>query len=165
MENRARNFAVQSHGDQKYGDHPYTIHLDAVSEIARPYGETAVVIAYLHDIVEDTIITIDQVTDTFGKLVSDCVAIVTDEPGKSRKERKDKTYKKMADVNGETELALIVKAADRLANMRSCVNNKKQNLFNMYKLEHDIFTQSVYRENLCEEIWKEIRQISTLSLK
>ncbi len=36
---RARAFALEAHGEQKYGDHPYAYHLDAVAAIAAPYGE------------------------------------------------------------------------------------------------------------------------------
>ncbi|MCP3926897.1 MAG: HD domain-containing protein [Desulfobacterales bacterium] len=160
MIDKARKFAILSHGNQKYGDKPYSAHLDAVSEIARDYGEIATVIAFLHDVVEDTSITIEEVEEEFGKLIADCVDILTDEPGKNRKERKAKTYAKMADVEGQNEIALIVKAADRLANMRSCLSNNNNGLFSMYKKEHNIFTESVYRENLCEDIWDEIKQIN-----
>lgn len=29
---KARDFAVQAHADQKYGNHPYSVHLDAVAD-------------------------------------------------------------------------------------------------------------------------------------
>ena len=32
---RARAFAVQAHGDQRYGDEPYVVHLDEVAAIVR----------------------------------------------------------------------------------------------------------------------------------
>ena len=139
MMEEAREFAVRRHGDQKYGDHPYSVHLDAVARISKDYGDTAGTIAYLHDVVEDTDVTVSEIELKFGKLVADCVAILTDEPGKNRKERKSKTYAKMAAVSGETQIALIVKAADRLANMRSCVAANHQRLLSVYKKEHSVF--------------------------
>jgi (p)ppGpp synthase/HD superfamily hydrolase len=84
---------------------------------------------------------------------------VTDEPGETRKERKAKTYKKMAQVSGVTELALLIKAADRLANVRSCVAGKNHRLMNVYKSEYPVFKQSAYRENMCDEIWSELQKI------
>ena len=50
LEREARDYAIAAHGDQKYGEHPYVGHLDAVAEIVRPDGELAVAVAYLHDL-------------------------------------------------------------------------------------------------------------------
>jgi len=159
MKDRAREFAIKCHGDQMYGDLPYAFHLDEVAEIASIYGDDAIVLAYLHDVVEDTDTTLEEIEFLFGTLVSQCVAILTDEPGADRKERKAKTYEKMSKVIGELELALIVKTADRLANFRACVTRNKPDLLSMYKNEHAVFKQSVYRKNLCDPLWQEIEGI------
>jgi guanosine-3',5'-bis(diphosphate) 3'-pyrophosphohydrolase len=159
MKKQAREFAIKRHGEQKYGEHPYFVHLDDVAKIASEYGDHATVVAYLHDVVEDTDTTLEEIESLFGTLTSQCVAILTDEPGSNRKERKSKTYAKMAKVSGELELALIVKTADRLANFRACVVQANQRLLTMYKNEHLLFKQSVYRPNLCEPLWKEIEGI------
>ena len=159
MKEKARNFAIAAHGNQKYGSHPYSVHLDAVAKIARPFGETAEVIAYLHDVVEDTEISTKEVEAQFGKLVADAVAILTDQPGKDREERKSKTYAKMSSVSGETEIALVVKAADRLANMRACVDGNYPKRLAMYKSEHPTFKASAFRPDACNEIWSELETI------
>jgi len=117
------------------------------------------VVAYLHDVVEDTEVTVEQVSAEFGELVASCVAILSDEPGQDRKDRKAKTYKKMAAVSGEQELALIVKALDRLANVRACVLDNHERLLAVYKTEHSVFKQSVYRAGLCESLWDELNRI------
>lgn len=150
---KARSFALQHHGKQQYGSRPYIVHLDAVAELVRQYGETAVVLAYLHDVVEDTDASLQDVEKTFGRLIADGVAVLTDEPGKNRQERKKKTYRKMAQVSGKTEIALVVKAADRLANMRACVADKKEKLLAVYRQEYPIFVQAVYRPRSCDKIW------------
>ncbi len=159
MRIKAREFAIAAHGDQKYGDHPYSVHLDAVASIASRHGETAEVIAYLHDVVEDTSVPLGKIQEEFGQLVADAVSVLTDEPGRNRKERKSKTYKKMANVTGKTQVALVVKAADRLANLRACVADNNQSLLAMYKNEHKVFKESVFRPNFCNEIWEEIEEI------
>ena len=159
MKEKARNFAIAAHGNQKFGIHPYSVHLDAVAKIARPFGETAVAIAYLHDVVEDTEVSTKEVESEFGKLVADAVAILTDQPGKDRKERKSKTYAKMSSVSGETEIALVVKAADRLANMRACVDGNDLKRLAMYKGEHPTFKASAFRSDACNEIWAELETI------
>ncbi|CAK8718709.1 MAG: bifunctional (p)ppGpp synthetase/guanosine-3',5'-bis(diphosphate) 3'-pyrophosphohydrolase [Candidatus Electrothrix sp. AX5] len=162
MITKAREFACKYHGEQKYGEYPYVVHLDAVAEIVQQYGETAVVIAYLHDVVEDTEISFRDVKKEFGSFVADCVAVLTDESGKDRKERKEKTYSKMALICGKTEIALLVKAADRLANMRACLANKKERLLKIYKAEYPVFKEAVCRPGRCEEIWAELAELNTV---
>lgn len=156
MQIQARTFAIQAHGTQKYGDHPYSYHLDAVAALAEPYGQEAVVVAYLHDTVEDTGTKISEIESMFGPKVAACVSLLTDEPGANRKERKAKTYAKLAGVQGENELALLVKTADRLANVRACVKDKKQSLWQIYKEEHPAFKDSAYRAGLCDPLWAEL---------
>ena len=159
---RARKFALKSHGQQKYGNLPYSTHLDAVAKLTKNYDKTAQMIAYLHDVVEDTPTTVQEIKEIFGPLVSECVQILTDEPGKNRKERKEKTYAKMAQVKSEHKLALIVKAADRLANLRCCTKNKNERLLATYKEEQAAFRKAVYRKGLCDEFWQEIEELIAL---
>lgn len=156
---QARSFAIAAHGEQKYGEHPYSYHLDAVAAIAAPYGEEATVVAYLHDTVEDTEATLADVESQFGANVAACVALLTDELGVNRKERKFKTYAKLALVSGPTELALLVKVADRLANVRACVQDRKTGLWELYRSEHLAFRQAAYRPGLCDAQWAELDRL------
>jgi guanosine-3',5'-bis(diphosphate) 3'-pyrophosphohydrolase len=156
MQQQARAFAISAHGEQKYGDRPYSFHLDAVAAIAKPYGEDAVVVAFLHDTVEDTQATIQEVEAKFGPKVAACVSLLTDEPGANRKERKAKTYAKLAEVHGPNELALVVKAADRLANVRACLADRKRAMWELYRSEHPVFKQAAYRVGLSESLWSEL---------
>jgi (p)ppGpp synthase/HD superfamily hydrolase len=152
----ARVFAVKAHGSQRYGEQPYSVHLDAVARIAAPHGEVAQVVAYLHDAVEDTAASLEQVRIEFGELVAECVSLLTDAEGGNRKERKAKTYARLATVSGAAELALIVKAADRLANVRACVAEQNVGLWQMYRGEHAAFRSAAYRAGRCEPIWVEL---------
>jgi len=159
----ARSFAIAAHGDQKYGDQPYLHHLDAVVEILAPYGTEAQIIGYLHDVVEDTPITIAEIKAIFGEFVANCVAIVSDEPGSTRQARKAQTYAKMTQVTGKETLALVVKAADRLANIQACLSAEHASLLAIYKKEHAAFSKAVYRPGICEDIWARINQLITTS--
>ena len=123
------------------------------------YGETAQVISYLHDVVEDTDVSIEDIKVEFGVFIADCISILTDEIGKNRQERKIKTYAKMAKVSGKLELALVVKAADRLANLTACFSDNNIHLLNMYKQEHEVFKSSVQRDGLASDIWQKIDQL------
>lgn len=152
----ARDFAIFAHGNQRYGEKPYVVHLDCVADLLAPYGETAQIIGYLHDVLEDTKITAEQLRTQFGSFIAECVKILSDEPGENRKERKNRTYKKMSLVSTEYELALLVKAADRLANMKASIDSNSQHHLNIYKQEHPEFKAAVFREGLGQSLWQEL---------
>ncbi|MCI5147155.1 MAG: HD domain-containing protein, partial [Candidatus Electrothrix sp. AR3] len=143
MKDKARCFALKHHGKQKYGRYPYAVHLEAVAQIVQEYGDTAITLAYLHDVVEDTEISINDIEQEFGQFIADCIALLSDEAGENRKERKRKTYAKMALVSGKAEIALLVKAADRLANMRACRADKNERLLKIYQAEYPTFKKAV----------------------
>lgn len=152
----ARRFAVAAHGDQKYGALPYACHLDAVAALAAPFGTEAVNVAYLHDVLEDTATAADQLAGTFGDAVARSVGLVTDAPGPNRKTRKSMTYARLAATGAEGDTARIVKAADRLANVRACATSGAANLWRMYRLEHDVFRVGAYRPGLSDSLWDEL---------
>ncbi|HEY2587222.1 MAG TPA: HD domain-containing protein [Tepidisphaeraceae bacterium] len=157
---RARAFAIAAHADQRYGEHPYAHHLDAVAHLLEPYGADAQVIGYLHDVVEDTRVPLDRIRAEFGDIVADCVALVTDAPGPNRAARKALTNAKLSkiDPTGPTRLALIVKAADRLANLRESAKGSAGSKFDMYRREHPAFREAAFRAGLCDGLWEEIEQ-------
>ena len=90
---RARAFAVTKHGRQlrKYSDEPYVAHLDSVVSILRSFGITAPAVlaaAYLHDTVEDTEATIQDIYDSFGEQIAELVYWLTDAEQGRRRMRK-----------------------------------------------------------------------------
>ncbi|QYZ66558.1 MAG: hypothetical protein OI74_01230 [Gammaproteobacteria bacterium (ex Lamellibrachia satsuma)] len=155
---RARVFAIEAHGGQRYGDKPYIYHLDQVAGLVESYGNDAQIIGYLHDVVEDTPVNRFEVAEVFGHFVGACVEIVTDEPGRTREERKRKTNQKMCRVSGSHELALVVKAADRLANVTACITERNGHLLERYLREQAVFRSAVYRKGLCDDIWSRISE-------
>lgn len=158
MKHPARTFAQYYHGNQQYGCDPYVYHLDMVALLCLPYGQDAVTVAYLHDVIEDTDATLTVIAEQFGEYIAACVAILTDEPGENRAVKKARTYRKMAQVSGVTELALVVKAADRLANLRMCSVTQDKDKIATYQREHPQFVTSVYRPYLCDKLWYSIDQ-------
>lgn len=155
---RARDFALAAHGGQQYGNRPYAYHLDAVAALLAPFGEEAQVVGYLHDVVEDTAVDLDQIRQWFGERVAGFVALVTDEPGVNRRERKAKTNDKLAAAGVDAALALVVKVADRLANLRESVAGDRSKL-SMYRKEHAAFWQATYRPMLCNALWDEMTRL------
>ncbi|MCA9707733.1 MAG: bifunctional (p)ppGpp synthetase/guanosine-3',5'-bis(diphosphate) 3'-pyrophosphohydrolase [Myxococcales bacterium] len=159
----ARAFAVRAHGDQRYGEHPYVLHLDEVHDVLREHGRpplptTRLVVAYLHDVVEDTDVTLAQIETRFGAVVAGCVDLLTDAPGRNRKERKAATYARLGGVAVADPLhhALVVKAADRLANVRRCVLDRNDRLLHVYRGEHPTFRTAAFRDGLADRMWAEL---------
>ncbi|QDV58931.1 HD domain-containing protein [Rosistilla oblonga] len=152
----AREFALRAHGSQQYGEHPYSYHLDAVAALLEPFGDQAQVAAYLHDTVEDTSATNEEIEASFGQPMAETVALLTDEEGDTRSARKAKTNAKLAATNNT--LALTVKAADRLANLLECQRGSCGKL-EMYRREHEAFRKAAYRDGLSEDLWQRIDAI------
>ena len=149
----ARAFAMQAHGDQKYEQYPYIYHLDQVAYYAKEFGETAVVIAYLHDILEDTNFLEASIQHHFGLEVLRCVQLLTDPEGESRLSRKSALNSKLSQADESLYLGLIVKAADRVANVRFCIKTNNYYMWKKYQHEYSAFRAAAYRANLCERLW------------
>lgn len=151
----ARAFAVAAHGDQRYGDRPYEAHLAEVAALAAPYGEEAQVAAWLHDALEDTAATEAELAALFGAELAAVVALLTDPEGPTRAARKALLHARLAalDARGPEALALVVKAADRLANVLACRADGKHGKLAVYAREHAAFRAAVWRAGLAEALW------------
>ena len=104
---------------------PYITHLMAVSFILRDYTEDENVIigALLHDSLEDTDYTSEELEADFGKKVREIVEGVTESRKDEKKqftwaERKDKYLEALSKAPRES---LLISAADKIHNMRSIV--------------------------------------------
>ena len=158
----ARAFAIRAHGDQKYGDLPYSAHLDDVADVVSrmevPEGQSPWsfrAAAYLHDVLEDTETTRWRLSNAFGPQVADLVHAVTDEPGPNRKARKAATYPK---IRAFGTAAVALKLADRIANVRRCVE-AGGGLLEMYRKEQREFRAALFREGELTEAWAELEDL------
>ncbi|MFD6392151.1 HD domain-containing protein [Nocardia sp. NPDC055029] len=133
-ETEAREFAVEAHGDQRYGDHPYIIHLAAVRAVLDDFGYNGslAAAAWLHDVVEDTPVTAEDVESRFGREVLDLVWAVTG-IGPNRKARNLDAYSKIT----AHPQAVILKLADRTANAEA--SPPGSSWMGMYRTEHPTF--------------------------
>ena len=114
-------FASDAHGEQKYGDHPYTHHLQAVSQVLFDVGYHEFeyhAAALLHDVIEDTPVTAEVLADIgLAPNVVEAVLFCTDEPGVTRLERKLATYSRI-EATSRHPIGVVVKWADRVANVK-----------------------------------------------
>jgi guanosine-3',5'-bis(diphosphate) 3'-pyrophosphohydrolase len=114
---KARSFAAKAHGLQqrKYEDAPFVVHLDRVVQLLRDHGFDAPVLlaaAYLHDVVEDTDATIQDVLDDFGPEVAELVYWLTDAEQGSRKIRKIMSAWRLSRAPIEAKLIKLADLAD-----------------------------------------------------
>ena len=120
----AYELAAEAHKEQKHKTgEPYITHPIAVARIVAEeleLGANPVMAAFLHDVVEDTQYTIENIRERFGEDVAFLVGVVT----KQKKEKYDKSkqvdnYRQiLASVQYDVR-AILVKLADRLHNMRT----------------------------------------------
>lgn len=108
---RAHAFAAEAHLDQKRDDGtPYITHPELVADLIKQVTDDPAMIAaaYLHDTIEDTDVTYEDILERFGKDVADLVHEVTHEGD---------------DTNGHyfprlhSERGVMLKFADRLSNL------------------------------------------------
>ena len=125
---KARAFAAKRHAYQRYGDDPYEVHLQAVVDVMTDFGWTHpswLAAAWLHDVIEDTDTTLEEVAAEFGELTAKIVWAVTG-VGETRKERVESIYEKMLTAPE----ASVLKVADRIANVeRSRFGSKHRQMY------------------------------------
>lgn len=122
---KALEFAAKKHRDQRRKDKeasPYINHPIALANtLCNEAGITDIETlcgALLHDTVEDTETTEQELRDTFGHAISDIVMEVTDDKSLPKPERKRLQVKHAAHVSDKAKL---VKLADKISNLRDMV--------------------------------------------
>jgi GTP pyrophosphokinase len=123
--NRAYVLAMKAHGSQKRasGD-PYFLHPLEVANILSDMklDSATIITALLHDTVEDTDVTLADITNLFGKEVADLVNGVTKLTRielQSDKSQQAENFRKLVLAMSNDIRVLLVKLADRLHNMRT----------------------------------------------
>jgi guanosine-3',5'-bis(diphosphate) 3'-pyrophosphohydrolase len=118
----AAAFAAAKHRDQRRKDEfasPYINHPIAVANVlateAAIDDETLIVAALLHDTVEDTETTFDELERSFGAEVRALVAEVTDDKDLPKEERKRRQVEQAPKASRRAKL---LKIADKIANLR-----------------------------------------------
>lgn len=125
MIRRAFDLALESHQDmrRKSGE-PYIYHPIAVAQIAAEeigLGTTSIVCALLHDVVEDTDITLEDVEREFGKKAAKIIDGLTKISGvfDYNSSLQAENFRKMLLTLADDVRVILIKLADRLHNMRT----------------------------------------------
>ena len=131
---RAYRLAEQMHGDQRrVSGVPYILHPTSVACIIVDLGmdTDSVVAALLHDVVEDTPVTLEEVAKDFGEGVAhlvDGVTKISKIAYSEKEERQAESVRKMLIAMADDIRVIIIKLADRLHNMRTidCMREQKR---------------------------------------
>ena len=122
---RAYLVAEEGHrGQVRISGEPYIMHPLSVAEILTELqlDDSTICAAILHDVVEDTLFTLDEIRDMFGEevaLLIDGVTKLGMIQFKSKEDRQLETYRKMIVATAKDIRVIIIKLADRLHNMRT----------------------------------------------
>ncbi len=155
----AQIFAENAHGLQKYDEFFYIKHLKDVYSILVDFGYSPntkdglilLVAAYLHDILEDCAVSYSDLKKRFGFDVAETVYCMTDEMGRTRKEKKEKTYPKIR----SNLLSITLKLADRIANFKHSLSKADApSILEMYVKENENFQQQLRIHNHIPEMWE-----------
>lgn len=125
---RAIGFAARAHAGQqrKTGDVPYIAHPVAVAIILQRMGckQEVVAAGLLHDTVEDTSITLDEIRLQFGDEVADIVAGCTELP-KSKNRWETRKRHMIASLRDAPMAVKLVSAADKYHNLSHTLYNER----------------------------------------
>jgi len=124
---RAVDFAARKHRDQRRKGGLAEPYLNHVTEVARLVAEAtegrdplAVIGALLHDTIEDTETTREELEAEFGPEVAALVGEVTDDKSLEKMERK---RLQVETASGKSDRAKLVKIADKISNVNSIVSS------------------------------------------
>ena len=123
---RAFNFAKHAHkGVRRNSGEPYILHPIAVARIVSEeigLGSTSICAALLHDVVEDTEYTVEDISNLFGPKIAQIVDGLTKISGGifgDKASAQTENFKKLLLTMSEDIRVILIKIADRLHNMRT----------------------------------------------
>ena len=123
---KAFHFAKEAHkGVRRLSGEPYIMHPIAVAQIACEdigLGSTGICAALLHDVVEDTDYTVEDISNIFGKRIAQIVDGLTKISGGifgDKASVQAESFKKLLLTMSEDIRVILIKISDRLHNMRT----------------------------------------------
>jgi GTP diphosphokinase / guanosine-3',5'-bis(diphosphate) 3'-diphosphatase len=162
---RAYVFSAFEHkGQVRHSGEPYLIHPLAVADFLADMKLDAVAIAagLLHDVVEDTLTTIERIEELFGPDVAHVVEGVTKIsaiPFSSSEERQAENFRKMLLAMVDDIRVILVKLADRLHNMRTLHHLPEERRTKIAQETRDIYAPIANRLGM-SKVKNELEELS-----
>ena len=153
MVNKAFYFAAEAHKDQRrrsgepYIYHPIEVATIAASDIG--LGRTSIICALLHDVVEDTKYTLDDIREMFGEKVSRVVDGLTKFDNlEGAESAQAENFKKVISSLSYDIRVVLIKLSDRLHNMRTLDSMPKHKQLKIASETTYIYAPLAYRLGL-----------------
>jgi GTP pyrophosphokinase len=162
---RAYVFSAFEHrGQVRHSGEPYLIHPLAVADFLADMKLDAVAIAagLLHDVVEDTLTTVERIKELFGGEVAHVVEGVTKIsaiPFSSSEERQAENFRKMLLAMVDDIRVIIVKLGDRLHNMRTLNHLPEERRVKIAQETRDIYAPIANRLGM-SKVKNELEELS-----
>ena len=150
---KAFYFAVEAHKDQRRrSGEPYIYHPIEVATIAAHdigLGRTSIICALLHDVVEDTKYTLDDISQMFGEKVSRVVDGLTKFANlEGAESAQAENFKKVISSLSYDIRVVLIKLSDRLHNMRTLDSMPKHKQLKIASETSYIYAPLAYRLGL-----------------
>jgi guanosine-3',5'-bis(diphosphate) 3'-pyrophosphohydrolase len=157
---RAFVFASEKHeGQQRRSGEDFVLHPLGVARILAELGrdDTTLAAALVHDVVEDTDVTIEEVRAEFGEDVANLVEGVTKLTRiqfQSREQAQAENYRKMVMAMAEDYRVILIKLADRLHNMRTIEYLGKQKQLQKARETLEVYAPLAHRLGIHTIKWE-----------
>ena len=163
---KAFNFARKAHeGVRRLSGEPYIMHPLAVAQIASEeigLGSTSICSALLHDVVEDTDYTVEDIQNIFGPKIAQIVDGLTKISGGifgDRQSAQVENFKKLLLTMSDDIRVILIKIADRLHNMRTLGSQLPHKQYKIAGETLSIYAPLAYRLGL-NKIKEELEDLS-----
>ncbi|RKP54276.1 bifunctional (p)ppGpp synthetase/guanosine-3',5'-bis(diphosphate) 3'-pyrophosphohydrolase [Cohnella endophytica] len=156
----AYEFAEEAHrGQVRKSGEPYILHPVAVAEICMnmQMDVTTVMAALLHDVVEDTLVTVDDIRNRFGDIIAGLVDGLTKLERiqfQSKEEQQNENYRKMFVAMANDIRVILIKLADRLHNMRTLKFQSEESQRRIAHETLEIFCPIAHRLGISSIKWE-----------
>ena len=161
---KAYEFAKKKHGGQKRKTgEPYIVHPLNVAKILSELGMDAatIIAALLHDVLEDTDTTYEEIKERFGESVASIVEGVTKIGKIKYKSDQVENYRKLILATAKDPRVIILKLADRLDNMRTLWVFREEKRRRIARETLEIFVPLAHRLG----VWKLKTELEDLAFR
>jgi GTP pyrophosphokinase len=157
---RAYRFSENAHkGQKRASGEAYTAHTTQVAKILADLhlDTTSIAAGLVHDVVEDTGVTLDQLEQEFGPQIANIVDGVT-KIGKvqfrSSTEQQVENYRKLLLSMAQDARVIVIKLADRLHNMRTLEHLRPDKRRRIALETHEIYAPLAHRLGMAQMRWE-----------